>query len=493
MPRMAFENLPAPLGMDVTSDPVLMGSQRAQWLQNLLSDGPGLLRGVGFVDIPKIFRNAIDGMAWHYGVGGANDRLLVLTGGELWSARTVQPETTPPEFTDWNLVGGGFTTGKALRSAQYATETILVQEGGIQPKRYDGSSLYRLGIERPPAPIVAVNPPTSGTGNKRGRVTYKLSYADARLRESSLSDGTTVDYGDAANSGKAAFVPCYFGADPQVRYVHLYANLSGGSVWYRVGTADVSGDLIEDNLGDTSVSTGTVGPNSGQNDPPLAASCVAVHKNRVFLNSSEQPATLQISNAASITQWASLNNSAADGIRLSVTSDQSDGIAALVSFGSLLAIYKRQRIYQVWGDTPSTFRIVEIHQRGTTSPNSVARCDNVICALLDTAVYAAAYNDGFLQKKISEQLDAIFEGLAATAAGRSLLEHAQGAFLNNRYFLEVGQATFAYDFDSGEWTGLGNATSLSQFSGTGGTTAFGSSGGAGGAGAGDNAVVPPLV
>jgi hypothetical protein len=460
MPRMAFETLPAPLGMDVSSDPVLMSAQRAQWLQNFIVDGPGRLRAVGFVQLPYFFPNPIDGLAWHYGVGGENDRLLVLSGGALFSARPVQPETTPPTFTDWNLVGGGFEAGKALRSAQYGSETILVQEDGIQPKRFDGANLYRLGIERPPAPTVVVNPPTSGTGNKQGKITYKQSYADERLRESSLSEGTLIDYALAANVGKAAFISCYLGSDPQVRYVYTYANLNGGSVWYRIATATINGDIIEDNLADNSVSTGTLGPNPGQNDPPLISSAVCVHKNRVFMNSTEQPATLQVSNAASITQWAASNGSDADGVRMTVTSDQADGIAAVVSFGSLLAVYKRQRIYQVFGDTPKTFRIVEIHQRGTTAPLSVVRCDNVICTLLDSAVYAAAYNDGFLLTKISGQLDVLFEALQKTAEGRALLARAQGQFSGNCYYLEIEKAVFCYDFDTKEWSVFGDASTF---------------------------------
>lgn len=448
--------------MNATSDPVLMGTQQAQWLQNFVVDGPGRIRGVGFSQIPHFFPSAIDGLCWHFGVGSENDRLLVLSGGALFSARPVEvADNALPDFTDWNLIGSGFAVGKALRSAQYGTETILVQEDGIQPRRTDGENLYNLGITRPPAPLVSVNPPTGGaTGAKLGTITYKQSYADERLRESSLSDGTVVDYGLAYNVGKAAFIPADFGADPQVKYVYTYANLSGGALWYRVGTATYDGEMIEDNFADNVVSTKILGPSSGQNDPPLAASCVAVHKNRVWMNSTEQPATLQVSNAASITQWAAVNASAADGVRMTVQTDQSDGISALVSFGSLMAIYKRQRIYQVFGDTPPTFRIVEIHQRGTTAANSVARCDNVIVTLLDYSVYAASYNDGFLLTKISEALDAILEPLQRSAAGRALLNSAQGAFSNNRYFLEVGKAAFCYDFDTKEWSLFGDGTAF---------------------------------
>lgn len=483
MPRMAYETIPAPLGMDVSGDPVLMAPQRAQWMQNLRVAGPGSLAGIGFTTIPRVFPNPIDGMAWYFGVGGENDRLLVLTGGALWSARTVQPETTPPAFTDWVMVGSGFQSGKALRSVQFNDEMILVQEDGLEPKRFDGATVYKLGIDRPPAPTVVVNPPTSGTGNKRGRITYKQSYADARLRESSLSDGTTIDFTTAGNSGKAAFLPVNFPADPQVRVVYTYANLAGGSVWYRIATTTRNGDVVEDNLADNSVSTGTVGPSAGQNDPPLAASCVAVHKNRVWMNAVEQPGTLQVSNAGSITQWAAVNNTDADGIRLTVTSDQADNIAAVTSFGSLLAVYKRQRIYQVFGDTPASFRIVEIHQRGTTAPMSVTRCDNVICTLLDAAVYAAAYNDGFLLTKISEQLDSLLEPMQRSQAGRRALSRAEGQFAENRYYLAVDAAVFVYDFDTGEWTVLGGSdvSAFRELLGQGGDAVFRAAAGGGGA------------
>jgi hypothetical protein len=262
-----------------------------------------------------------------------------------------------------------------------------------------------------------------------------------------------IDYSLAANTGKAAFVRANFGSDPQVRYVYVYANTRGsGSVWYRIGTATFDGEVIEDNLADNSVNTGTVGPSAGQYDVPLEASCICIHKNRVFLNSVDQPQTLQVNNLLAPTQWASIYTGATDGTRLTIQTHQADPIVALVPLGSLLTIFKGSRIVQLWGDTPAQFRVVEIHARGMNSPDSVARCDNVVVVLLDDGVYAAGFNEGFMLNKLSGSLQTTFDDLRRTATGREQLARASATFAQSRYFLEIGNVVYCYDFDNGEWS-----------------------------------------
>ena len=453
---MAFETIPAAAGMNVADDPVAMDISRAQRLRNLLTDAAGVLRGVAMPELAREFGNAIDGLGWHYGVTPEEDRLLVAVMGTLWHATPILPLSNPPEFRNWNLAGGGLPVGERVRFGMYGGETIVVAGGGLQPQRFDGARLYQLGITAPDAPHVTAAAASGGAaGNKRGRVTYKQSYFDASWRESGLSEGTQMDFTTTANSGKAGWVRVRHSEDPQVVGAYLYANTAGGAIWYRIATLYRGDEIYEDNEADSTVNTGTQAPASGQNDVPQQASVVAVHKNHVFLNSTEEPQTLQVSNLDAPTQWASLNISDLYGLPLPVQTDQADAINALVPFGSLLMIFKRRGCWALWGDTPSQFQVRKLHEVGTVAPDSATRCDNVVCMLLQDGVYAASYQNGFILEKISREIEPELRALARSSAGAALLEAAAGAYADRRYYLTIGTTIYVYDFDNGAWSTLG--------------------------------------
>lgn len=438
--------------MDTTSDAVAMPATRCQRMQNLLADRLGVLRGqMTLRDILSSFPAIIDGVCWYRGLSSSQDRLLVACNGALYACQIL---SGPPGVLSLSApvqVGTGLNAGKQVRFASYKDETVIAQDGGVQPQRFDGTAMYQLGITPPSAPIAVAGTPSGGaTSNKSGAITYKVSLFDSKFRESDLSSGTTIDY--SANAGKDGYITVNYGSDPQVAGAYIYANTSGGSVWYRIGTLTKPTPTFEDNLADSTVNTGTVGASPGENAIPNRASCVAVHKNRLWLNDATNPYTIQINNVDSITQFSSITYQSTDGTRITSTTNQGDPIVALQPFGSLLGIVKRSQMLMVWGDDNTTWTIRPLHERGCIAPASFVRCDNVEVFLSDDGIYASSYVQAFRADKISKEIESDLFALQATASGRAQLASAVGWFCNHIYHLAIGDIVYRYDFDTQGWS-----------------------------------------
>lgn len=454
MPTLPFDSAPAPSGMNSSADPVALPDGRCAYLQNLIPNRQGVLRSSGrFESVGADFAADIDGQFWYRGTTATGDRMIVISGGMLYVGTIADVYADIPDIT-YSLApyGGVFLSGVPVRGIMFEGDLILVQEG-IQPQRFDGTSVYQLGLSVPNAPAVASAPPTSGSGVKTGTISYKVTLFDSRFRESSPSDATSINYTTATY--KTGQITVNFGSDPQTAGAYIYANTVGATAtFYRIATLLKSAGVTiwKDNVADTTVSTGAVIPNIGQNDPPKPASYVATLKNYVFMNSTEFPAELQISNLGSATQWAAASTgSATDGLKLTITSDQADPITAIIGFGSLLAISKRGTIGFLWGDSSDEFIFRPVQVRGTASPDSMARCDNEFRFLLEDNVYQCDWQGAFVLTNVSGEIEDVFAEARKTTAGRLLLANSRAAFLEQVYYLSVGRILYAYDFLSGGW------------------------------------------
>jgi hypothetical protein len=502
MTRLPSQVITAPSGVDLTSDPVAMPINRARLLVNFQIDRAGQVSGKSrLVDqLPNGERSPIDGVAWYYQAAVRNnqtgiilhtDLLVWVTGGFLLIGTPSSDPFTIP-IGNRSVVFGGFTgytgfsqffPGKRVRFAALADELLMVQDGGILPLRFyytdaRGGGLYRAGIE--PPNITGVNPVASlslaatGTG-LTGTWSYKLTFSDERFRESSPTPAVSITL---ANQGARAkydttyqtgVLPKYGGSN--LVYANLYRNTIGApSVYYKIAQATVpqfpvnpvtfaSGDYLYnpsaqayDFAPDSSIVAGILAPNPGENDPPNAASIIAIHKNRVFLNDVTDNTVLQVSNLLSTTQYTLVPASpaiATDGVRSSIGTDQGDPITALVPFGSVLAIFKRRGCFFLYGDSLSDFVIRPVHDRGCIAPDTCVRCNNIVCFLSDDGVYAASYDAGDVVTKISKEIEQYL--FSATQAQR---EAAVAFFVDNRYYLIVNNTTFFYDFDAEGWSTL---------------------------------------
>lgn len=481
--------------MDLTSDPVAMSINRARRIINLQIERGGHVYGnVRLVDqLPTPYTGGIDGIGWFYQAALRNnpnsldiyytDLLLWASAGFLFGG---QPGANllVDKVSNISFVGGGITgyvsfacffLQKRVRFFSLSSEILMVQDGGlIMLRAYFsptlGQGFYRAGIEPPVANNLTLS--AVGTG-LTGTWGYKITYADERFRESSPSPAVNITLTNNATHAVASNIgsftpPASYGGS-NLRYAYLYRNtIAAPDVFYRVAEATLpttnlstytfkAGDYINDlaaandNSADAVITAGTLAPQPGENDPPLAASVGCIHKNRVFLNSIDNANTLQVSNAGSATQFAAIFNvdTPTDGGRFEIGSDQGNTITALVEFGSVLAIFKRRGSYFLYGDSLADFIVRPVHQRGCIAPDSAARCDNVVCFLSDDGVYAASYEAGEVVTKISKEIER--ELLSASIEER---EASVGWYVDQRYHLSVGTIIYVYDFgaDPDGWT-----------------------------------------
>lgn len=493
MARLATQSQTAASGMDLTSDPVSMSLSRARRLVNFQVSRSGRVQSnVRLVDVlpGNGAVSSIDGIGWYYQAALRNnpfstdiffhDLLLWATASFLFAARSsADPLTTP--VSNVQFVGGGITgyaagfsaffAGKRVRFFSLGDEILMVQDGGlIMLRSYFsptlGQGFFRAGFEPPSVSNLTLS--AVGTG-LTGTWGYKLTYADERFRESSPTPVVNITLTNQAthavspNIGTFSPPTSYGGSN--WRYAYLYRNTIGApDVFYQIARHTIpstnpasitfgAGDYYntaaanDDSPDADIVNPQLIGPNPGENDPPLPASIGVVHKNRVFLNDINDANTLQVSNQGSATQFAALSVLPTDGGRFEIGTDQGNSITALVEFGSILAIFKRRGSYFLYGDSLSDFVVRPVHQRGCIAPDSAYRCDNVVCFLSDDGVYAAAYEGGDVVTKISKEIEA--DLLTQSIDDR---ETSVGWFVDNRYHISVGPITYVYDFDAQGWT-----------------------------------------
>lgn len=459
MPQNPAIVLPAPSGMDTTSALHALPPTRARFLQNLLTDRAGVARAAcRRVDLSETFPNAIDGLAYYYSEDGTADALLIISEGVLYKL-SVDATVWPPTFGTKEYVGTGFATGQRVQWAAFGTETIFVQEGGMQPKRFNGTNLYQLGITAPTSAPAAFNGTPSGgaTTQKSGTTAYAYTYFDERFRESDMSPSTSLTF----TTGNDAYINIGgYGLDPQVQGAYVYARPSGQANFYRIATLTKPITTYEDNQSDTSIiASGVQGPEAGIFALPNPASCIAIHKNRVWLNDTTDANVLQVNNVDSATQWAivDITTRSIEGLRLEILTGASDFITGLVSFGSLLAIWKRSAFFLMWGDSNSDWTVRQVHTQGTDAIYSVARCDNLLNFAYANGVYTTNYEGVFKYEKASKEFESRIEALTLnptplTTNAWDTWFASTGWYYWNHYFLNVGETTYAFAFDTGGWS-----------------------------------------
>lgn len=482
MSKNPAQLVPAPRGMDATTDSVHLPLDLAQSLNNQVFDRPGILRSqVRWVDmIPQtsLPTHPIDGCGYYYGAFTAADRLLEVDNGFLYEMDHSGANQSffpsfgfpappfvppyPPTFTDRHTVGAFGRAGDRARMVQFGSEILIVQERGIIPYRYTGNNtlafaigtLFPCGFDMTgrAAPTLA----DGGAGGK-GAGTFKYLYTlvDDKGRESSPSASASIILAASHQTNLTIpFInlPSNAGECP---FVNLYSTLAGGNVYYRiahVAKPAFGTDLIyTDSAPDSTVAAGVLAPLPGENDPPNQASLVAVWNNYVFFDDTKNIGYLQISNLNSAVQFNQLLDPARPdlGGRIQISTDQNDAIMAIIPLFSRLMILKRRSGSMLFGDTTADFVIRPLQIRGCIAKDSAQRCDNVIVFLSEDGVYGLDGNGG--TEKISKPIEALLAPFFLSPQGRTMLENATGSYSNRNYRLTVGTTTFVYNFDAHGW------------------------------------------
>lgn len=452
MPRLPSDSRKAAQGYDSSSDASLLPPNRAALIRNFLTDRAGRLRGT--IADTKVWRfpASIDGCFFYSGEDAEDDRLLVVSGGNMYIGTPETPLTVPPKW-DFTFLGSGFETDAQVRAAMFGTEMIFVQEGGITPLRFNGTNLYQCGIDAPTvAPdVTKASPSLSATAVKRGTVNYRYRYYDEFSRESEASPSTEVAFATAnTQSAYIRLFPNWNGVDPQVRGAYIEATTAGGSVYYKIATLTRASGVTthEDNAADATVSAGTVSAGTGRYSVPNAASCIASHKGYLFLNDTTNGYNVQISRLNTPTQFSTVTEVAAsDGARLRIPgAREGNPVRQIAPFGSLLAVWLKEGFAFLWGDSSQDWKPRSLHIRGTVAPGSALRVDNGLWFLLDSSVYNLDYEGAFINAPVSREIDDDLR--RHTTAER---EAAVAEFHENRYCLSVGDTLYLYDFKAQGW------------------------------------------
>lgn len=473
-----------PVGMNDNADVSLYAEARCLAMVGLAPIYPGIGTRAFWkkiVQLDALFppSGQISGIFQYTGDTISGDKILVIKNGSLYtcavSANAPQPTPECLKFTSTSLVavtnnsGINFTAGSRVRAVQFNTEMIFVQAAGMQPVRYNGTALYKLGITTPAAPTDGGNAVGSGGLTQGAVYKYAITYADELGRESSPSSYLSVTMG----AGGGRVINWTLPTDAQVQRIYLYRSTAGGALLYRVvedGFNNATNTWSDTSVSasDTLITLNTGAPLPGENDPPLPASMISTYKFRIALNGVSNPRLLQLSNLSTPSQFSQLGaivNSngqllnATDGITFNVINKYGDEITGLKELGSGLGIYNRRSIGILLGDNPSQYSYLPVHKKGNISTDSVCETGNGTTFMAEDGLYILAYENGFMIKKLSDDMDKLFRSAAvrfdppgdwppSTFYSREQrAEAAVGEFIQNRYVLATPPYTVVYDFD----------------------------------------------
>lgn len=472
----------APIGMNDNADPSLMPQQKCSLMVGLSQTAPGVLTEAlrKKIAFPQLGINAVPPAGNFEGIFPyntdllANDRLLVVKGGLLYKATITanQPQAVADSLkitmSDLTLVtnssGINFTAAKRVRAVQHKNEVFFVQDGGLQPVRFNGTALFKVGVTAPGVPAAGATvagPPN----NLNGTYQYWVTDADELGRESNPSPALTVTLVNRLS--QTVNFPAASG-DAQVQRRYLYRTTAGGTIGYRVLEAGYVPGAVSavDAVTDALIVFNSQSPRVGEADVPLPASLIGVWKNRVILNSTADRETLQISNLDSVSQFPAIGDPlfATDGTNLRCTNEFGDEITAMAPFGTVLAVLHRRALGGLFGDTVATFSYKHMDRTGCIASDSLTECIDKTLFMGEDGVYAMRYDDAFNVVKVSKDLDTMFQSVAvqfgapgvfpfATAFTRDKRAAAAvGKFMQNRYYLFTPPYTAILDFETGGWS-----------------------------------------
>lgn len=455
MSRLQHQIVHAPVGMDLASDPPLIGESFARRVEGFFPARDGVLMPSQplqpIFDYPSLRR----GFCLYVNpyVSAGQEALGVFTRDwvievvdNLVVARRVNYHSFLQQVVD---LGEQVQLGQLpdtsywllphmsrVRFLQIGGELFLTTMTGIRPRRIYADAnnqlfMRQVGIDTPAAPSVADN----GAGNLTADSLYQyvVTGADERLRESSPSAAVSITTGGTARQNRVTFT---WPTDLQVQTVYIYRTLAGQALFYRVGTVTSRATTTyDDNTADNVAAAAVQAPYAGQNDPPQPCSLMAYHKGRLFTNSYQvdptQPAIpavnsgrLQISNLSAPTQFSTADFatvlatgmaiSLTDGTQLDIGGDVGDEVMGLLPLGGSLLVMKRYGAWMVWGTDPSDFAIERLHDVGCIAPETLVQYRGAIVWRGPDDLYIASAAEGFQPVRLSRAITPALRGKYGT-------------------------------------------------------------------------------
>jgi hypothetical protein len=133
--------------------------------------------------------------------------------------------------------------------------------------------------------------------------------------------------------------------------------------------------------------------------------------------------------------------------------DDGDEITAIVPFLDQLTVFKRNKIFALRGNQPSSFiRVLANPALGCVAPRSAVAWDKGVMFLSTRGVFSF---DGARATRVSEKIDPVLNGLPPDT-----LANASAIIFQQRYYLFVNASavgawndtTYVFDFTTGTWT-----------------------------------------
>lgn len=303
---------------------------------------------------------------------GTKYHLLFGGNGHVWR-RTTDTAVTLLDSTT-------FTSG-AERIPEFApANDLLFIANGINQAKFNGTTFTNFGIVRPAAPTAGLHADASAVGMS-GEYDIAISYYNsATQHESSRSNSVLVNNA----TGKKLSVSWTLPADAQVTHVFVHIRKRTlGSLFYKLivgmtpapdagtgGFAPATLATVIDVADSAWQSFITQSPGTDTNEPPPAdARYPTWHKNRMFVidrgtlywSKVEEPEAFDLENS-----------------KEPINPDDGDEATGLHSAPDALLIFKRKRVYGLFGDDPSNFELVLLSADiGCESHRSILTARNV--------------------------------------------------------------------------------------------------------------------
>lgn len=272
-------------------------------------------------------------------------------------------------IVEWTLAGvvslpvvAGLTVGEIPGWTIHQDKFILVESSGNRIT--NGAIWGPLGSDAPPTPaLLQFN--GAGALTLLGVYRFRVSrFSTALNQESGLSVEaviTLVGLNDTVNVG-----PLAPALDVIYDSYRIYRTTAGGSVFFREASFLISGGTFTSVDSDLTLASKPVAPTT-DSVKPLPCQFAVIHLNRVFLAgffTAPDFSAIRMSEPGQPSLFPTAN-------RITFAAEDGDKISGMWVRGTRLFISKKTKIFELLGDQPGNFEIIELERgRGVVCPRT---------------------------------------------------------------------------------------------------------------------------
>ncbi len=485
--------IPPATGMDSTTDPSMLETDKCQLILNLMNDRPGILRsarhGVVYGSADTIYgvttslpTNVINDSNYAYMAGLSISSLqnpaIVAACGSGFRFFTVSgydgaqnPVLSSSLVGAYDVYSGVFfspvngdiyTINAAMAVTQRGIIAAFPQniKTGITTTAQTNWQAYDLINLSPAGPLYSweglslteggspASPFPSGTV-----LNYAMCATDANM----TMFGAVRYFSATIGAGLGAYNIQATPVASSIKYWALFRSLQGADgIYYLVATFQV-GTTYTDTSTDASIQGNITAPDANEYYPFRPFTIVANHNGRTVTNDAYFPTNIQIStydnpymtsNPTGTDVNGNLNTG--DGAILRVGVGEADVVTGLASTGTALYILTQGAQYIMTGTDPNSWVVQPLtRSHGCIGPNTVAVSGNHVYYLGYDGVYRIK---GVTVEKISHAIDASIQPLLQGNQTENYALQATGWQAFNAYNVCIGNTIYRYDEVTNGWT-----------------------------------------